>query len=174
MKTTIVPWPRRPGDAAPKVEVSVVETSPARSSTRPGDLYILARPHGASLISQYAIVPSWQISDLFPSVESDTPFYISYLQVSPIAERHHAIELRELLQVPLYFSTAEDGKRRNLTAPKRPGSCGILDVETGGNDPLMRVYRNEMRKLALILEVDQYRLLVGICSAAAAVAPDEQ
>ena len=174
MKTTLVPWPRRPEDSGARVEVSVVETSPGRSRTRPGDLYILARPHGASLISQYTIVPSWQISDLFPSIESDAPFYVSYLWMDPVRDRHHGLRLRELPQVPLYFSTADGGKRRNVSQPKKPGSCGVLDVETGGDDPLMRVYRNEMRKLALILEVDQYRLLVGICSAAAATAPEEE
>jgi hypothetical protein len=172
VKTTIAPWPRKPATEAPRVEISVVEKSPDGSRIRPGDLFVLARSHGSSLITQYTIVPSRQITDLFPSVESDAPFYVSYLQVNPAVARHRHFRLRELLQVPLYLSTAEDGERRNLTAPKKPESCGILDVETGGNDPLMRVYRNEFRRLALVREVDQYRLLVGICSAAAAVAPD--
>lgn len=172
MKTKIVPWPRKPDDPAPEVEVSIVEESPPRSHIRPGDLYGLARPHGASLIPQYTIVPSWQISDLFLSVESEAPFYVSFLRVSPGSR--DSLTVRELLRVPLYYPTAEGGDRRNLTAPREPGSCGILDIERGQDDVYMRLWRNEHRKLALILEVMQYRQIVGVCSAAASVAPDDE
>jgi len=119
-------------------------------------------------------VPAWQVSDLYPSVESDSPFYVSYLQVGSHLAVHEDVEIRELFTVPLYFSNAREGdKRRIANAPIYPGSCGILDVKKGGKDPFVQLWVNDHRKLCLILEVEQYRMLVGIASAAAAVAPDE-
>ncbi|MBT3328213.1 MAG: hypothetical protein HN396_18465 [Gemmatimonadales bacterium] len=167
----------RSRNLAPEVRVSLVVSvpDPVVSSLRPGDLYISAYPRGSGLPSQCAVVPAWQVSDLYPSIESNSPFYVSYLQVGSHLAVHVDVEIRELFTTPLYLSRAgDDGKRHVLNAPKEPGSCGILDVERGGKDPFVQLWVNDHRKLCLILEVEQYRLLVGVASAAAAVAPDEE
>lgn len=169
-------WTGKKRNSSPEVRISLVSSVPAVSGIRPGDLYVIACPRGSGLVFQHAVVPSWQASDLYPEEESDSPFYVSYLSVSPQGAVHQDLVLRELLSMPLYFSSAEDGKRRKVTAPKSPESCGILDVDRGEvrgeKDALMQVYRNWRRKLCLILQVEQYKLLAGVAAAAAAVEPD--